>query len=98
MGYVTRSQLHNHTESYKLCDWYFLIILVFKYTCIVGCFFSTDKRKYFSTDSVVLGIEKKANSMLIFDYTKKIVFVFVLVYVTVSTHLYTCPLSLFNLP
>ena len=53
---------------------------------------------YIILESVVSGIEEKANSVWIFYHIKKkIVFVVVLVSATVSTHLYTCPLSKFNL-
>ena len=52
---------------------------------------------YIILESVVSGIEEKANSVWIFYHIKKIVFVVVLVSVTVSIHLYTCPLSPFNL-
>ena len=53
---------------------------------------------YIILESVVSGIEEKANSVWIFYHKKKkIVFLVVLVSVTVSTHLYTCPLSKFNL-
>lgn len=52
---------------------------------------------YIILESVVSDIEEKANSMWIFYHIKKIVFVVVLVSVTISTHLYTCPLSPFNL-